>query len=116
VADYRPDRVQPASRSTSPALRPGDSREVGCAVVNWCRVRGSNPRPPDYKSGALPTELTRQSAKGQLLTPARRKHGTEAPIHRLLSTSGTVRGCARVRNPRKRVLHLTDVFHIPAAP
>ncbi len=25
----------------------------------WCRVRDSNPRPPDYKSGALPTELTR---------------------------------------------------------
>ena len=26
---------------------------------NWCRLQGSNPRPPDYKSGALPTELSR---------------------------------------------------------
>ena len=25
----------------------------------WCRLRDSNPRPPDYKSGALPTELYR---------------------------------------------------------
>src|SRR5690606_108484 len=26
---------------------------------SWCRLRDSNPRPPDYKSGALPTELSR---------------------------------------------------------
>ena len=26
----------------------------------WCRRRVSNSRPPDYKSGALPTELLRQ--------------------------------------------------------
>ena len=25
----------------------------------WCRLRDSNPRPPDYKSGALPAELSR---------------------------------------------------------
>lgn len=25
----------------------------------WCRLRDSNPRPPDYKSEALPTELNR---------------------------------------------------------
>ncbi len=24
----------------------------------WCPVRDSNPQPPDYKSGALPVELT----------------------------------------------------------
>lgn len=29
------------------------------AVVIWCRLRDSNPRPPDYKSGALPAELSR---------------------------------------------------------
>lgn len=27
--------------------------------VTWCRLRDSNPRPPDYKSGALPTVLSR---------------------------------------------------------
>ncbi len=29
-------------------------------LVEWCRQQGSNPRPPDYKSGALPTELYRR--------------------------------------------------------
>ena len=30
------------------------------AWKNWCPRQGSNPRPPDYKSGALPTELQGQ--------------------------------------------------------
>lgn len=30
--------------------------------LRWCRQQGSNPRPPDYKSGALPTELYRPDA------------------------------------------------------
>ena len=30
--------------------------------VLWCRVEDSNHRPTDYKSAALPTELTRRSA------------------------------------------------------
>src|SRR3546814_10665822 len=30
----------------------------------WCRLQDSNPRPPDYKSGALPTELSRLIAGG----------------------------------------------------
>src|SRR5262245_17438348 len=40
-------------------------RSVACLAikrawrVEWCRLRDSNPRPPDYKSGALPTELSR---------------------------------------------------------
>src|SRR5205809_2378547 len=29
-------------------------------IVNRCRVEESNPRPTDYKSAALPTELTRR--------------------------------------------------------
>src|SRR5262245_46799737 len=29
------------------------------ACFQWCRQRDSNPRPPDYKSGALPAELCR---------------------------------------------------------
>src|SRR5262245_7823896 len=41
-------------------------RSVACLAikrawrVEWCRLRDSNPRPPDYKSGALPAELSRQ--------------------------------------------------------
>jgi hypothetical protein len=30
-----------------------------CWYFEWCRLRDSNPRPPDYKSGALPAELRR---------------------------------------------------------
>ena len=30
-----------------------------CVRGIWCRLRDSNPRPPDYKSGALPAELRR---------------------------------------------------------
>ncbi len=32
----------------------------------WCPRQGSNPRPPDYKSGALPTELQGHSPDGEL--------------------------------------------------
>lgn len=28
------------------------------ASTNWCPLRGSNSRPPDYKSGALPAVLS----------------------------------------------------------
>ena len=47
--------------------RPGQLGERGfdqwtiAEGVFWCRLRGSNPRPPDYKSGALPAELSRPS-------------------------------------------------------
>ena len=30
------------------------------AIKIWCRRKDSNPRPPDYKSDALPTELLRR--------------------------------------------------------
>src|SRR4051812_30771045 len=29
----------------------------------WCRLQDSNPWPPDYKSGALPTELSRHASR-----------------------------------------------------
>jgi hypothetical protein len=32
----------------------------GRVLENWCRLQDSNPWPPDYKSGALPTELSRR--------------------------------------------------------
>src|SRR2546422_663986 len=34
-------------------------RRPGRSLDLWCRVEESNPRPTDYKSAALPTELTR---------------------------------------------------------
>jgi hypothetical protein len=32
-------------------------------IKKWCRRKDSNPRPDDYKSTALPTELLRHNAK-----------------------------------------------------
>ncbi len=32
----------------------------------WCRQQDSNPRPPDYKSGALPTELYRHCFSAEM--------------------------------------------------
>lgn len=32
-------------------------------LVEWCRLQDSNPWPPDYKSGALPTELSRHAER-----------------------------------------------------
>ena len=32
------------------------------SLKTWCRLQDSNPWPPDYKSGALPTELSRPEA------------------------------------------------------
>src|SRR5580658_1692859 len=34
---------------------------LSCSVVLWSWRRDLNPRPPDYKSGALPTELRQHS-------------------------------------------------------
>src|SRR5699024_5369560 len=42
---------------------PGKDCAAGCPGVSgrkWCRLRDSNSRPTDYKSAALPTELSRQ--------------------------------------------------------
>jgi hypothetical protein len=36
---------------------------LSCSVVLWSWRRDLNPRPPDYKSGALPTELRQQLGK-----------------------------------------------------
>ena len=38
----------------------------------WCRLRDFNPRPPDYKSGALPTELSRPSCARRTPEPVPR--------------------------------------------
>jgi hypothetical protein len=56
----------PANLPQAPGYGVERVREMGSSSlieerVKWCRLRDSNPRPPDYKSGALPTELSRQS-------------------------------------------------------
>lgn len=43
------------------------------ACLHWCRLQGSNPRPPDYKSGALPAELSRLSGRKIGVSPPPRK-------------------------------------------
>jgi hypothetical protein len=37
-------------------------------ILLRCRLRDSNPRPRDYKSRALPAELSRRAIRGRLLT------------------------------------------------
>jgi hypothetical protein len=39
--------------------RPAEQLLSALARREWCRQQDLNPRPPDYKSGALPTELYR---------------------------------------------------------
>ena len=40
--------------------------QVGRRTGQICRLRDSNPRPPDYKSGALPTVLSRHGPRVEL--------------------------------------------------
>src|SRR5256885_14256375 len=49
--------------------------KAGCTHIrgNWCRLQDSNPRPPDYKSGALPTELSRHELSDDLAAAAESK-------------------------------------------
>ena len=42
------------------AQRTKEQRPTEGQILWWCRLRDSNPRPTDYKSVALPTELSRQ--------------------------------------------------------
>lgn len=49
--------VIPAAPAAS--ARSDDSRERVSPCGVWCRNQGSNPRPADYKSAALPSELYR---------------------------------------------------------
>src|SRR5690606_5112148 len=67
------DPPLPAHRFTGGALPPR----------NWCRLQVSNPRPPDYKSGALPAELSRplpaSSATGGQRKGIRRSGDAKGP-------------------------------------
>jgi hypothetical protein len=53
-----PDLRRPAADEDAP--EPKTDCERFRLEVGTCRQRDSNPRPPDYKSGALPTVLCRQ--------------------------------------------------------
>ena len=50
---------------------------VDCGEEGWCRLTGSNRRPTDYKSAALPTELNRHRGQPsiQKLAPLQEKFG-----------------------------------------
>ena len=55
-----PPDVPGAIPQTETEIPPQRFRWAQPADMAWCRLQGSNPRPPDYKSGALPSELNRQ--------------------------------------------------------
>ena len=63
----------------------------------WCRLRDSNPRPTDYKSVALPTELSRHCHAGHELYGfvAKMRESERLPAH----------GCADVSIRNGRIVH-----------
>lgn len=54
----------PATPSSSARWGSKYATYEGGGRGRWCRQQGSNLRPPDYKSGDLPTELCRQKGPG----------------------------------------------------
>ena len=67
----------------------------------WCRLRDSNPRPPDYKSGALPTELSRPAEPDAGRTNMARADSYRAGLRLARATSalswGQAGDCLRMR-------------------
>ncbi len=56
-----PDERRVATkRHKPPGLGPGRQAGDQFILLIWCRLRDSNPRPRDYKSRALPAELSRR--------------------------------------------------------
>ena len=75
----------------------------------WCRLRDSNPRPPDYKSGALPTVLSRPrkrcaivivGAHSAIVTIARSRTGLQFDAHNLARLRREHRGFERLSRGR----------------
>src|SRR5690606_17987428 len=70
----------------------------GCRAGRWCPRQDSNPRPPDYKSGALPTELQGRPDRREPgvscgtyfrgLVPASRVKGLAFPAEQLIEGHG----------------------------
>ena len=62
----------------------GGSTDDGLKYSNvfrekWCRQRDLNPRPRDYKSRALPSELCRHFPPGHTITCRKRSHRVDRP-------------------------------------
>ena len=58
-AGFEPAKAEPADLQSAPVDRLGTPPEID----EWCRLPESNWRPTDYKSVALPTELSRHYIK-----------------------------------------------------
>ena len=56
-AGFEPAKAEPADLQSAPVDRLGTPPEID----EWCRLPESNWRPTDYKSVALPTELSRHT-------------------------------------------------------
>src|SRR5262245_23547355 len=72
-------------RARSLAKRLHPSLRLHVHDLLWCRLRDSNPRPPDYKSGALPAELSRPRFRATSAAPDRqapRQRSALRPIAR----------------------------------
>jgi hypothetical protein len=84
--------------------------------TKWCRRTGSNRRPPDYKSGALPTELLRRRARagarrrGAAIDKAHRRRGSSA---RRAKAGAAAHRCARLGG--KSALDIVpEMFYAPS--
>src|SRR5690242_15020933 len=66
------------------------------ARISWSWRWDSNPRPPDYKSGALPVELRQQDCSGK----AGRRPARIVDAPKLVK--GVALGCVRDRRSRGR--------------
>jgi len=88
--------------------------------VIGCRVQGSNPRPPDYKSGALPSELTRQFVRG-VASGAARANTPAQPFNNGRIITGTSNSKHRQaanatsrRNLRRRRCNKVQTSRVPS--
>ena len=63
-------------------------------MIKWCRVEESNPGHPNYKDGALPTELTRRDLSRACcgLSGRIRTCGLRVPGAAVYRTDITLRG------------------------
>ena len=62
---FEPSKAEPSDLQSDPFDRSGTPPHYERPKTNWSRRWDSNPRPTDYKSVALPTELRRPTARSQ---------------------------------------------------
>ena len=86
-------------------LRPDQAKPL----IQWCRLRESNPRPTAYKAVALPAELNRRFA--HLPAPTRRSRERAGPYyssHEPLSWLASGSGWSKPRSCGRHGRHLSD--------